>query len=135
MYIPAAFQVEDHARLAAFLQQNSFATLVTFDGTAPFASHLPVLYRPQTRTLVSHLARANPQWQHFAEGRHLAEAGVLVGLVADAVGDRLFDVGERAAPEPVVIDEVRIIVEDEPTLQARPVHPTDQQDECAQADS
>ena len=71
MYIPPAFRIEDAGKLAAFIQQHSFATLITHDGTAPFASHLPMLFRPGTGghgTLVAHMARANPQWQHFASG-------------------------------------------------------------------
>src|ERR1700749_1163917 len=72
MYIPPAFRLEDKARLAAFLRAHSFATFITQDGAAPFASHLPMLYRPdlgEHGTLIAHLARANPQWQHFAEDR------------------------------------------------------------------
>jgi transcriptional regulator len=71
MYIPPAFRVEDARKLAAFIQRRSFATLITHDGTAPFASHLPMLFRPDAGsqgTLVSHMARANPQWRHFAPG-------------------------------------------------------------------
>jgi transcriptional regulator len=71
MYIPPAFHVENADKLAAFMQRHSFATLITHDGAAPFASHLPVLLRPgegPKGTLVSHMARANPQWQHFASG-------------------------------------------------------------------
>jgi transcriptional regulator len=71
MYIPPAFRIEDPSKLAAFIQRHSFATLVTFDGTAPFASHLPMLFRPEAGphgTLLSHMARANPQWRHFASG-------------------------------------------------------------------
>jgi transcriptional regulator len=71
MYIPPAFRIEDASKLAAFIQRHSFATLITHDGTAPFASHLPMLFRPDVGsrgTLVSHMARANPQWQHFASG-------------------------------------------------------------------
>ena len=71
MYIPPAFRVENADKLAAFMQRHSFATLITHDGTAPFASHLPVLLRPgegPKGTLVSHMARANPQWQHFTSG-------------------------------------------------------------------
>jgi hypothetical protein len=51
--------------------EHSFATLISHDGTAPFASHLPMLFRPDAGphgTLVTHMARANPQWQHFASG-------------------------------------------------------------------
>ena len=68
MYIPPAFRVEDASKLAAFIQHHSFATLVTHDGHAPFASHLPMLLHPEAGahgTLVAHMARANPQWQHF----------------------------------------------------------------------
>ncbi len=71
MYIPPAFRVEDASKLAAFIQKHSFATLITHDGTAPFASHLPTLFYPGVGshgTLVSHMARSNPQWQHFASG-------------------------------------------------------------------
>jgi transcriptional regulator len=71
MYIPSAFRIEDVAKLAAFIQRHSFATLITSDGGTPFASHLPVLFRPEAGghgTLVSHMARSNPQWQHFASG-------------------------------------------------------------------
>jgi transcriptional regulator len=71
MYIPPAFRVEYPGKLAALIQQHSFATLVTHDGTAPFASHVPMLFRPDAGshgTLLSHVARANPQWQHFASG-------------------------------------------------------------------
>lgn len=71
MYIPPAFRIDDPARLAAFLRQHSFATFITNDGGVPFASHLPMLFRPdlgEHGTLIAHLARANPQWQHFSTG-------------------------------------------------------------------
>ncbi|HTA30543.1 MAG TPA: FMN-binding negative transcriptional regulator, partial [Candidatus Cybelea sp.] len=71
MYIPSAFRVEDASKLTAFIQSHSFATLVSHDGSAPFASHLPVLFHPNAGnlgSLRSHMARANPQWRHFAPG-------------------------------------------------------------------
>jgi transcriptional regulator len=71
MYIPSAFRVADTSKLVAFIQRHSFATLISHDGTAPFASHLPMLFHPEAGshgTLLSHMARANPQWQHFASG-------------------------------------------------------------------
>ena len=74
MYIPGAFRVADASKLAAFIQQHSSATLVSHDGTAPFASHLPMLFHPGAGghgTLLSHMAHANPQWQHFATGREV----------------------------------------------------------------
>ena len=75
MYIPPAFRIEDADKLAAFIKQHSFATLITQDDDAtPFASHLPMLFRPEAGprgTLVSHMARANPQWRHFTSGREV----------------------------------------------------------------
>lgn len=71
MYTPPAFRIDDADKLSAFMQRHSFATLVTFDGTAPFASHIPILFKPEAGahgTLISHMARANPQWRHFASG-------------------------------------------------------------------
>lgn len=72
MYIPPVFRVEDAAKLTAFIQRHSFATLITNDAAVPFASHLPMLFRADATgghgTLVSHMARANPQWEHFASG-------------------------------------------------------------------
>jgi transcriptional regulator len=71
MYIPPAFHVDDASKLAAFIQRHSFATLITHDSNSPCASHLPMLFRPDAGshgTLVSHMARANPQWLHFASG-------------------------------------------------------------------
>lgn len=74
MYIPPAFRIQDKGKLAAFLRAHSFATLITQEGDAPFASHLPMLFRPDAGlhgTLVAHMARANPQWRHFADGREV----------------------------------------------------------------
>jgi transcriptional regulator len=71
MYIPSAFRIDDAGKLAAFIRRHSFATLVTHDGAAPFASDLPMLFHRDASnhgTLVAHMARANPQWRHFAAG-------------------------------------------------------------------
>ena len=69
MYVPAAFQVNDPNRLAQFMAEHSFATVITQHVGVPFASHLPLLHErdasPHGR-LVGHLAKANPQWQAAA---------------------------------------------------------------------
>jgi transcriptional regulator len=73
MYIPRLHQLTDPQRLQAFVRRYSFATLVTSaveaDGVlVPFASHLPLLLdagRGTHGVLRGHLARANPQWNHF----------------------------------------------------------------------
>lgn len=73
MYIPPAFNVDEPEKLAGFIARHSFATLITHDGSAPYASHLPMLFRPgaDQGTLVSHMARANPQWRHFSSGNEV----------------------------------------------------------------
>jgi len=68
MYIPSAFEVKDPAKIAEVISSNSFATLISRDGDALFASHLPFLYKPEQGAkgkLVSHMARANSHWQLF----------------------------------------------------------------------
>ena len=69
MYLPASFTVTDPDKLAEVIGQHSFATLITTSEGVPFATHLPILHRLRAGTpgvLVGHVARANPQWQHFA---------------------------------------------------------------------
>ena len=71
MYVPTQFKQDDPAELRRLMRAHSFATLVTVgpDG-APFASHLPMLVEEDGGALFlrTHLARANPQWQHFSNG-------------------------------------------------------------------
>src|SRR6266511_5872245 len=72
MYVPKSFQIEDLTELHAFMRAYSFATLVTQQQGAPFASHLPFLLdaeRGPHGTLLAHMARANPQWRDFAAGQ------------------------------------------------------------------
>ncbi len=71
MYIPASFAETDQNKLHDFIEQHSFATLVSQSETGPLASHLPLLLDrgggPHGR-LIGHMARANPQWQQ-ADGQ------------------------------------------------------------------
>ncbi|HKE45739.1 MAG TPA: FMN-binding negative transcriptional regulator [Steroidobacteraceae bacterium] len=65
MYVPEHFNEADLARLDWLAQHDAFGTLVSSVEGAPFASHLPVLYRrdAQRVTLTGHWARPNPQWR------------------------------------------------------------------------
>ena len=74
MYIPGYTKHEDEADLLKLMQEHPFATLVTAPSGRPFATHLPLITEKQgdTFVLLSHMARANPQWQHFSEGETLA---------------------------------------------------------------
>jgi transcriptional regulator len=73
VYVPAHFAVSDIAWAHRLIEANSFALLVTVgDDGAPFATPIPILLdrdRGAKGTLLGHLARANPQWRHFAAGR------------------------------------------------------------------
>ncbi|MCA8990352.1 MAG: FMN-binding negative transcriptional regulator [Planctomycetaceae bacterium] len=72
MYIPPAFKEDDPQRIVEFLRQHPFATLISTNGAAPIASHVPLLHIPGTgdkpSKLMGHVARANPQWQQFESG-------------------------------------------------------------------
>jgi len=69
MYTPSRFRVTDINTLHVFMEQNSFATLLTnSDGIA--ASHLPLLLKREVGELghlIGHMAKANEQW-HDMDG-------------------------------------------------------------------
>ena len=73
MYTPKSFSIEERATLHAMMRRDSFAALITTDADgAPCATHLPFLLDAEAGeagTLRAHMARANPQWQHFETGR------------------------------------------------------------------
>jgi transcriptional regulator len=68
MYIPHHYKEEDRSKLLAFMRAHSFAILVSGDGEL-HATHLPFLIEEKSEDifLVSHLAKANPQWKKFNE--------------------------------------------------------------------
>ncbi|MBO0833621.1 MAG: FMN-binding negative transcriptional regulator [Actinobacteria bacterium] len=93
MYLPRHFTVTDTDWIAAFVDAAATATLVTFDGTRPVATLLPVIWeRPDASEpdasqpdasepgasgpgaaagygrLLGHIAIANDQWQTAAPG-------------------------------------------------------------------
>jgi transcriptional regulator len=83
MYLPRHFTVTDLEAIAAFVDASGAADLVTFDGSKPVATRLPVIWdRPPGfpdpagegepdqgyGRLVGHLALANPQWQSARPG-------------------------------------------------------------------
>ena len=74
MYIPDHFCESNPSTLFDFMEQHSFALLVSQLQGEPFVSHLPLLVdRAQGThgTLIGHMARANPHWQ-------MADRNVLV---------------------------------------------------------
>jgi transcriptional regulator len=72
MYNPPHFTSTDLSWLDWLAEHHPFGTLVSQVEGAPFASHLPVLYR-RTDTqavLTGHWARPNPQWRDI-EGQRV----------------------------------------------------------------
>jgi transcriptional regulator len=72
MYIPPAFRTDDQDQLYAFMEEHNFATLVTIADGVRFATHLPVMIdrtRGEHGYILGHMAKANPQWQHFENGQ------------------------------------------------------------------
>lgn len=69
MYLPEHFEETNSERIAALIENNSFGMLVTAPDGVPFASHLPFIFECAAGAkgrLLCHMARANPQWQHFS---------------------------------------------------------------------
>ncbi len=92
MYTPRHFSWNDLEQIGSFVDGAQAADLITFDGTRPVATLLPVIWdRPEELShagepdaepgpggygrLLGHVAIANPQWQSAAPG---AEALVIV---------------------------------------------------------
>lgn len=71
MYIPEHFKETNPERIAELIKSYPFGALVTAPDGVPFISHLPLLFESAVGAhgkLLGHMARANPQWQHFAAG-------------------------------------------------------------------
>ncbi len=88
MYLPRHFTWTDMAQIEAFVDAAQSADLVTFDGTRPVATLLPVIWERPDRPLagngahdpdedaepasygrlLGHIAIANPQWRTAAPG-------------------------------------------------------------------
>lgn len=71
MYVPAHFATADADALIQRLARRWAGVLVSVDADGtPIATHLPVLWNAETRTITGHIARANPHWK-LGEGRGL----------------------------------------------------------------
>src|SRR5262249_45460239 len=67
----------DHAAVMAFMRAHSFAVFTSHGDGGLRATHLPVLIErdegqdPERLRILAHMAKANPQWQDFAEDREV----------------------------------------------------------------
>ena len=73
MYNPPHFTSTDPTWLDWLAEHHPFGTLISQVEDAPFASHLPVLYKRTDGevTLTGHWARPNPQWREIETQRAL----------------------------------------------------------------
>lgn len=73
MFIPKYYRQEDRQKLLAFLKQNNFAALVTFDGEKPIATHTPVeiVETENGWRIYGHISRANAQKKTFGDNEAL----------------------------------------------------------------
>jgi len=74
MYIPGRYKELDPDVIEQFLRANDFATLVSFDGQRPVATHLLVDFQHRedgVLVLNGHMARANKQWRTFEAGQEV----------------------------------------------------------------
>ncbi|MEU5897014.1 MULTISPECIES: FMN-binding negative transcriptional regulator [Streptomyces] len=77
MYVPTIYQAEDRAWLRRIVEQYPLATLVSNGPRVPYATHLPMIFNPDTPagdagpegvTLLGHLNRANAHWDSLTDG-------------------------------------------------------------------
>ena len=76
MYLPPHFAAPDADGVVAFVDAVAAADLVTFDGTKPVASLIPIIWDRDAESqtageygrLLGHLALANPQWESVTAG-------------------------------------------------------------------
>lgn len=71
MYLPKHFSQANELKVKSLIEQNGFATVLSYPkNEKPFINHLPIMFssRPgDEKILIGHMAKRNPQWQHFKE--------------------------------------------------------------------
>lgn len=71
MYLPKHFSQDDELKVKKLIEQNGFATVLSYPkNEKPFINHLPVMFSSKPndeKILIGHMAKRNPQWQHFKE--------------------------------------------------------------------
>jgi len=70
MYIPSHFEIADKEEALAFIKSNAFGQLIsTLEGRL-FSTHIPFFYDNERQSLISHIAKNNPQWKEV-EGQEV----------------------------------------------------------------
>ncbi|MCM3004234.1 FMN-binding negative transcriptional regulator [Priestia koreensis] len=63
MYIPKYFKMNEEKELFQFMNDYSFATVISMHEGVPTATQLPLVIDEDNRQLYGHFARANGQWK------------------------------------------------------------------------
>ena len=71
MYIPKHFEISDETEISKFIEANSFGQLLSLIDTEIVSTHIPFLFDAESRVLLAHMAKANPQWQQIQEQKVL----------------------------------------------------------------
>jgi len=73
MYISKLYREENREKILEFLQQNDFATLVSYGGERPVASHLlvEVIEEGEKLFVNGHMSKANSLWKTFESDREV----------------------------------------------------------------
>ena len=71
MYIPKHFEISDETEISKFIEANSFGQLISLIDTEIVSTHIPFLFDAESRVLLAHMAKANPQWQQIQEQKVL----------------------------------------------------------------
>ena len=71
MYMPDLFAVNDRQTQIDFIRTSGWGYLMGVIDDEPYVTHLPFLVAGGTgeEKLVAHMARANPHWRSFANGK------------------------------------------------------------------
>lgn len=68
MHIPQYFAIKDRNIIESFINENSFATIVSASDSYPLATHIPIeleLNSEGEKVLWGHVSKSNPQWEYF----------------------------------------------------------------------
>ena len=71
MYIPKHFEITDETEISKFIEANSFGQLISLIDTEIVSTHIPFLFDAESRVLLGHMAKANPQWQQIQKQKVL----------------------------------------------------------------
>ncbi len=65
MYIPNHYKWKDNEAILSFIERFNFGLIISADNDKPSATHLPFVVEKRGNSIyiISHFARANPQWK------------------------------------------------------------------------